>query len=669
MARIPGTSGNDNLSGDQNGAPENDTIEGFAGNDTLRGLGGADSVLGGDGGDYLEGNDGNDTLRGGLGNDQIRGGEGADSLFGDEGNDYLIGNAGNDVISGGAGIDLVLGNEGDDNIDGGAGVDDIYGGIGNDTIAGGADNDLILGDAGNDSLSGGDGNDKISGGGDSDLIYGNAGSDTLSGDAGNDEIFGGAGDDSINGGSGNDRTGGQEGNDYIDVGEGDDIGFANSQTGFLYTNNGGEGDDTMYGRGGSDVLSGDDGADQIYGGDGDDSVLAGGQGYYGEYGLIGGAGTDTVVGEGGNDLVIGGTEADSVDGGTGNDFIVGGSYNPNGSAKNTHVADSATDTLTGGDGFDTFLAETGDIITDFNNATGGDANNGDIAAGTGQGDNDFVDLSGYYNQANLEEINAQRVAAGQSPYGNPLQWMRADQADGTLNDLTALGQDFTFTIRNGGSAVQGSELTWDNTNVICFAADTRIAIASGRDCAAVDLSVGDMVVTQDCGCQPVRWVGKRHLDARTLADNPHLAPIRIRAGALGAGLPVADLMVSPQHRMLVRSKIAQRMFGAMEVLVAAKQLCQVEGIDVATDMTEVTYVHLLFDDHQIITANGAASESLHTGRQAMRSVGDAALDEILTLFPELRDGAERPTARLCASGRMGRKLAVRHVQNRKPLLQ
>ena len=146
-------------------------------------------------------------------------------------------------------------------------------------------------------------------------------------------------------------------------------------------------------------------------------------------------------------------------------------------------------------------------------------------------------------------------------------------------------------------------------------------------------------------------------------------PIRIRAGALGEGLPHADLIVSPQHRMLVRSKIALKMFGAMEVLVAAKQLCQIDGIDVAHDLAEVTYVHFLFDAHQIVLANGAESESLFTGPEALKSVGPAAAAEIFAIFPELASDGHAPVAaRQLASGRMGRKLAVRHIQNDRPLL-
>ena len=210
----------------------------------------------------------------------------------------------------------------------------------------------------------------------------------------------------------------------------------------------------------------------------------------------------------------------------------------------------------------------------------------------------------------------------------------------------------------------------DNVFVPCFAAGTMIATAKGQ-VAVEALRAGDLVHTRDAGLKPVRWTGARTLTADQLAAMPELRPIRIRAGALGGGTPVADLIVSPQHRILVRSKIAVRMFGADEVLVAAKQLLQLDGIDIATDVAEVTYVHFLCDDHQVVFSNGAETESLYTGAEALRGVGPAAREEIFAIFPELRelDPALLPRpARVLASGRMGRRLAVRHAGNGRPLI-
>lgn len=415
----------------------------------------------------------------------------------------------------------------------------------------------------------------------------------------------------------------------------------------------GAGNDTVQAGQGNDSLWGDAGDDVLYGDDRLGSDTLGGNDT-----IDGGTGNDAILGGFGNDVLTGGTGADTVNGGAGNDVIGGGSSGP------AIVNDTVADTLTGGEGFDRFVAGTGDLISDFGTATGASIGDGD------SGNNDFTDLSGHYNAANLATINAARVAAGQQPYATALGWLRSDQADGTLNDIsTANGfrSDFLLRIQNNGTGVAGSALNRETVNVVCFADDVLIDTTRGP-VAAGDLRVGDMVLTRDHGPQPVRWMGRRHLDAADLAAAPHLRPVRIAKGALGANAPQADLVVSPQHRILVRSRIAQKMFGTDEVLVAAKQLCQLDGIDLACDLESVTYVHFLFDDHQIVLSNGAETESLHPGSEAIKSVGTAAQEEIFAIFPDLRDGTERPPARLLASGRMGRKLAVRHQQNHKPLV-
>ncbi len=211
----------------------------------------------------------------------------------------------------------------------------------------------------------------------------------------------------------------------------------------------------------------------------------------------------------------------------------------------------------------------------------------------------------------------------------------------------------------------------DRTCFPCFARGTLIETEQG-DLPVEAILAGMQVMTRDHGLQTVRWIGSRALDRRALEASPNLRPIRIAAGALGHGLPRRDLSVSPQHRILVRSSIAQKMFGAAEVLVAAKQLLQIEGIDIAQDQPEVEYFHILFDRHEIVLSEGAETESLYTGPEALKSVGRAAREEIFALFPELRtrpEGDLPQGARLLTSGRTGRKLAVRHAQHHKPLLQ
>lgn len=105
------------------------------------------------------------------------------------------------------------------------------------------------------------------------------------------------------------------------------------------------------------------------------------------------------------------------------------------------------------------------------------------------------------------------------------------------------------------------------------------------------------------------------------------------------------------------------------MLIAARQLLQLDGIDIAADLEEVHYVHILFDRHEVVNSNGAPTESLYAGTQALRSVGPAAREEIFALFPELREGDVAPEpVRPLPSGRRSRNLAWRHLQQGRSVL-
>lgn len=237
---------------------------------------------------------------------------------------------------------------------------------------------------------------------------------------------------------------------------------------------------------------------------------------------------------------------------------------------------------------------------------------------------------------------------------------------GFIWDGPAPPQGTTLTTVPGG--VRDLQSLDPSTVQVCFAAGTLIRTPKG-DRLIEELAVDDLVLTADHGPQPIRWIGRSRKTAEDLARHEKLRPIRIRAGALGQGLPESDLVVSPQHRVLVRSKIAERLFGAREVLIAAQQLLQVDGIDIAADLDGVDYFHILFDRHEVVISNGAQTESLFTGPQALKSVGRAAIAEIFAIFPELRERDYTPTAaRILVSGRQGRKMVMRHLQHKRGLV-
>ncbi|MGA0613351.1 Hint domain-containing protein [Paracoccus sp. KR1-242] len=241
-----------------------------------------------------------------------------------------------------------------------------------------------------------------------------------------------------------------------------------------------------------------------------------------------------------------------------------------------------------------------------------------------------------------------------------------DSVNGTIFITT----DGTFTpgvskpvvpMDNGGIAL-------DDLVVVCFTRGTWITTPDGPRLIE-ELAVGDLVTTLDQGPQPIRWIGSRRLSRGTLARLPNLRPIRIAAGALGPGLPETDLVVSPQHRMLLSSPIVRRLFETDEVLVPAKKLLGQPGIAEEAAQS-VEYFHILLDRHQVVIANGAPSETLLVGQIALRALGAEARREISLIFPEiaLPGFTPVPARQLAAPRRIG-KLVERHVRNGHHLCQ
>ena len=122
--------------------------------------------------------------------------------------------------------------------------------------------------------------------------------------------------------------------------------------------------------------------------------------------------------------------------------------------------------------------------------------------------------------------------------------------------------------------------------------------------------------------------------------------------------------------MLVRSDLAQDLAGQPEVLVAAKHLLPLPGVAVADDMDAVTYVHIMFDQHEVVFSDGLATESFYTGDQAMAALAPAARAEIKAIFPELQsaDFRKTPSARPFLDGEQGVMLAKAHKSEKRALL-
>ncbi len=149
----------------------------------------------------------------------------------------------------------------------------------------------------------------------------------------------------------------------------------------------------------------------------------------------------------------------------------------------------------------------------------------------------------------------------------------------------------------------------------CFTADTLIQTPAGlrvieKQQAGNAVSVRDPLGTGAYDARILVKIIRQTIGPAELSGNPKLLPLKTTAGALRNGLPQRDFVVSRQHRLLVSSGIAERMFGTREVLVAAIRLTELPGIYVGESVRSIECFHLLFERHQIFFAESASTKKL-----------------------------------------------------------
>ncbi|MCH2168721.1 MAG: Hint domain-containing protein [Oceanicola sp.] len=281
---------------------------------------------------------------------------------------------------------------------------------------------------------------------------------------------------------------------------------------------------------------------------------------------------DVIKGFEGNDIIFAGAGDDIVEGGAGNDTIDGGAGN---------------DRLFGGADRDTFV-----------NTGSGD----EVDGGEAGDDFDTLDLT------------------GSGKYD--IEFDAPGSENGTVRLLNDDGSP------NG-------EFRFENIERIipCFTPESLVETATGLR-RAEDLRAGDRVLTRDNGFQEIRWACASPLTASEVSRRPHLRPVRIRAGALGGGLPERDMLVSPNHRMLISGPETALYFAEPEVLVAAKFLVNGTGVT-RVEVGAVKYIHFMFDRHEMVRADGAWSESFQPGDYTLSAIDQDQRQEILALFPDL----------------------------------
>lgn len=351
----------------------------------------------------------------------------------------------------------------------------------------------------------------------------------------------------------------------------------------------GAGDDVVYAGAGNDIVEGGAGNDKIYAGEGNDV-------------LHGGLGHDRIEGQGGNDILFGGQGNDALLGGSGDDVLIGG---------------AGADRLWGGAGGDTFVLQPEPGVMDTIH---------DFAVGF-----DSLDVSNLTN-SNGDPVGVNDVAIYSTNGGASSIIVFPDGTSVRLYGVTTAELDTDAELMAVG--------------IPCLTRSTKVSTPNG-EVAVEDLQNNDQIL---CRCErggnlvpaTIQRVYSRRIKQDELRANPKLYPVKISKGSLGNALPRRDLWVSRQHRMLTKSRVAERMFGRFDVLVSAIKLSGLADIFVDNTVNEVEYFHILLDTHAIIIAEGALTESLYTGKEALKTLSQEAREEIYSLFPELQDPAFCP---------------------------
>lgn len=151
-----------------------------------------------------------------------------------------------------------------------------------------------------------------------------------------------------------------------------------------------------------------------------------------------------------------------------------------------------------------------------------------------------------------------------------------------------------------------------------------------------NLRPGDLVVTRDDGLQPVRLVFSQTFSAAEIAADPSLAPLHFKARAIGPMMPQRPLTVGGAHRILVPGWRLENADDRTSFLVAARDLASAQDESYSQRLHgDVTYYHVIFDRHQVFTANGLPVESFLPNPVTMSGMKMEVTQQITEIFPEL----------------------------------
>lgn len=220
-----------------------------------------------------------------------------------------------------------------------------------------------------------------------------------------------------------------------------------------------------------------------------------------------------------------------------------------------------------------------------------------------------------------------------------------------LNDAPAgICLNGTARLRPGDMVVIGDELAAGrpepepHSGILCFAAGTQVNTPAGLR-RVETLRPGEVVSTRDKGALPLIWTGRREvLFAR--GDNRY-RPVVFQAGSLGGDRPARDLVVSPDHHMVLRGRDVAELTGNTAALLPAGALAELRGVRQMLGKRRITYVHLMLESHAVLEAEGAEAESFYPTPEALAALSDDHRSSVFGHVPALRIAPETaygPTA-------------------------
>lgn len=210
----------------------------------------------------------------------------------------------------------------------------------------------------------------------------------------------------------------------------------------------------------------------------------------------------------------------------------------------------------------------------------------------------------------------------------------------------------TVSLQPGVSYTFDSERTSYTQNnlytdyVACFTTGTLIETDAGP-VPIEELRSGDRILTADHDFQKVKWIMNQ-----TVPAIGALAPVVLPKGSIGN---TRDLVLSPQHRILIENATTELLFEQYGVFISAKQLAAA-GRGYSRPGGMVTYYHMVFDRHEIVFSEGTPTESFLPGN--ISHLPEETQAEFTNLFPEFLNAStfNADTARYCLKGYEARVL-------------